>query len=51
MFGKERQQARSNLPAEPVEAAHERYYMQSIDTKLISGTPDALRVIRPLSPN
>jgi len=51
MFGKKRQQARSILPAEPVEAPHERNYMQSIDTNLISGTPDALRVFRPLSPN
>jgi hypothetical protein len=49
MFGKKRQQARANLPVEPVEEPHGRYYLQSIDTKSISGTPDALRVFRPLS--
>lgn len=51
MFGKKRQQARPNLPAEPVEEPHGCYYLQSIDTKSISGGPDALRVFRPLSPN
>jgi hypothetical protein len=49
MFGKKRQQARPNLPAESVEEPHGRYYMQSIDIKFISGDPDALRVFRPLS--
>ena len=49
MFGKKRQQARSNLPAEPVEEPHGRYYLQSIDTKFISGTLDALRVFWALS--
>jgi hypothetical protein len=49
MFGKKRQQARPSLPAEPVEEPHGRYYLQSIDTKSISGTPDSLRVFRPLS--
>jgi hypothetical protein len=49
MFGKKRQQARPNLLAEPVEEPHGRYYPQSIDTKFISGTSDALRVFRPLS--
>jgi hypothetical protein len=49
MFGKKRQQARSNLPPEPVEELHGCYYLQSIDTKFISGSPDALRVFRPLS--
>ena len=43
MFGNKRQQARPNLPAEPVEEPHGRYYLQSIDTKFISGTPDSLR--------
>ena len=51
MFGKNRQQARPNLPPEPVEEPHGRYYLLSIDTNFISGTPDALRVFRPLSPN
>jgi hypothetical protein len=49
MFGKKRQQARANLPAEPVEEPHGCYYLQSIDTKSISGGPDALRVFLPLS--
>ena len=49
MFGKSRQQAKPNLPAEPVEEPHGRYYLQSIDTKFISGTPDALRVFWALS--
>jgi hypothetical protein len=49
MFGKKRQQARANLPAETVEAPHGCCYLQSIDTKSISGGPDALRVFRPLS--
>jgi hypothetical protein len=49
MFGNKRQQARPSLPAEPVEAPHGRYYLQSIDTKSISGDPNALRVFRPLS--
>ena len=48
MFGKKRQQARPNLPAEPVEEPveepHGRYYLQSIDTKFISGGPASLRV-------
>jgi hypothetical protein len=51
MFGRKRQQARPNLPVEPVEEPHGCYYLQSIDTKFISGGPDALRVFRPLSPN
>jgi hypothetical protein len=50
MFRKKRQQARPNLPAEPVEEPYGRYYLQSIDTKSISGGTDALRVFRPLSP-
>jgi hypothetical protein len=50
MFGKKRQQARPNLPAEPVEEPRGRYYPQSIDTKFISGTPASLRACRPLSP-
>jgi hypothetical protein len=49
MFGKKRQQARPNLPAEPVEEPQERYYLQSIDTKFISGTPDSLHACRPQS--
>jgi hypothetical protein len=49
MFGKKRQQPRPNLPAEPVEEPHVRYYLQSIVTKFISGGPDSLRVFRPLS--
>jgi hypothetical protein len=49
MFGKKRQQARANLPAEPVEEPYGRYYMQSIDTKFISGGPNAFRVFRRLS--
>jgi hypothetical protein len=49
MFGKKRQQARANLPAEPVEEPYGRYYLQSIDTKFISGGPNAFRVFRPLS--
>ena len=49
MFGKKRQQARANLPAEPVEESHGRYYLQSIDHKYISGGPAAFRVFRPLS--
>ena len=34
---------------EPVEESHGRYYLQSIDTKFISGTLDALRVFWALS--
>ena len=49
MFGNKRQQARPSLPAEPVEEPYGRYYMQSIDTKFISGGPNAFRVFRPLS--
>jgi hypothetical protein len=49
MFGKKRQQARANLPAEPVEEPRGRYYLQSIDTKSVNGGPDALRVFRPQS--
>ena len=49
MFGKKRQQARANLPPEPVEEPHGRYYLQSIDTKFIRGTLDSLRACRPLS--
>ena len=48
MFGKKRQQARPNLPAEPLEEPHRRYNLQSIDTKFIRG-PNALRMFRPLS--
>jgi hypothetical protein len=36
-------------PAEPVEEPRRRYYLQSIDTKFISGAPDSLRACRPLS--
>ena len=50
MFGNKRQQARPSLPPEPVEEPHGSYYLLSIDTKSISGGPDALRVFRPLSP-
>ena len=50
MFGKKRQLARSNLPAEPVEEPQGRYDLQSIDTKFINGTPASLRACRPLSP-
>ena len=49
MFGKKRQQARANLPAEPVEEPQGRYNLQSTDTKFISGGPDSLRACRPLS--
>ena len=50
MFGNKCQQARANLPAEPVEEPQGRYYLHSIDTKFINGTPASLRTCRPLSP-
>jgi hypothetical protein len=49
MFGKKRQQARPSLPPEPVEEPHGHHYLQSIDSKSISGTPASLRVFRPPS--
>jgi hypothetical protein len=49
MIGKKRQQATPNLPAEQVEVPHGRYYLKSVGTKFIRGSPDALRVFQPLS--